>query len=81
MEGNEEGGAGCLQVPLIKGNLASPPLFLSLQQALLLLGALSSVAAWRNELQSHTVDALQDSPYRAIMSTPVYQFVLPTKGP
>lgn len=39
-------------------------------------------AAWHNELHSHTVeDALQDSPYRAIMSTPVYQFMFPTKGP
>ncbi|KAM7417577.1 hypothetical protein PAMA_017288 [Pampus argenteus] len=47
--------------------------------ALLPLGTSSSVAAWRNELHSHTVDALQDSPYRAIMSTPVHQFVLPTK--
>jgi len=59
-------------------NLSIPPLFylcnkpccLWMPWALWLLGVMSS-----------TVDALQDSPYRAIMSTPVYQFMLPTKGP
>lgn len=35
------------------------------------------MAAWHNELHSHTLNALQDSLYRAIMSTPVYQFTLP----
>ncbi|KAK9518146.1 hypothetical protein VZT92_023462 [Zoarces viviparus] len=38
------------------------------------------MAAWCNELQINSVAGPQDSPYRAIMSTPVYQFVLPTKG-
>ncbi|KAG7230388.1 hypothetical protein INR49_024494 [Caranx melampygus] len=57
-----------------------PSPFLSLQRALLPLGASSSVAACRNELHSQTVDAPQDSPYRDIMSTPVYQFMLPTQG-
>lgn len=84
IESNEEGGAGGLQVHLIIW--ASPPptrlfFFSSLQQALLLMDVLSPVAAWCNELCSHMEDALQDGPYRAIMSTPVYQFMLPTKGP
>lgn len=74
-EGSEEGGTDCLQVPLIKGNLGSPPLsyictetcFLPVPWALWLSAIMSSRA---------TLDALQDSPHRAIMSTPEYQFML-----
>lgn len=71
-EGNAGGGAGCPQVPLIKGNLNSPPC------SYLRTGAcLSSAAGWCNELHSRTLNALQDSPCRAIMSTPAHQFRLP----
>lgn len=71
-DGNAGGGAGCPQVPLIKGNLNSPPC------SYLRTGAcLSSVAGWCNELHSRTLNALQDSPCRAIMSTPAHQFRLP----
>lgn len=66
------GGAECPQVPLIKGNLNSPPC------SYLRTGAcLSSMAAWCNELHSRTLDALQDDPCRAIMSTLAHQFMLP----
>lgn len=69
---NAGGGAGCPQVPLIKGNLNSPPC------SYLRAGAcLSSVAGWCNELHSRALDALQDGPCRAIMSTPAHQFMLP----
>lgn len=71
-DGNAGGGAGCPQVPLIKGNLNSPPC------SYLHTGACSnSTAGWCNELHSHTVDALQDGPCRAIMSTLARQFMLP----
>lgn len=71
-DGNAGGGAGCPQVPLIKGNLNSPPC------SYLRTGAcLSSAAGWCNELHSRTLNALQDSPCRAIMSTPAHQFRLP----
>lgn len=70
-DGNAGGGAGCPQVPLIKGNLNSPPC------SYLRTGTcLSSAAGWCNELHSRTLDALQDSPCRVIMSTPAHQFML-----
>lgn len=71
-DGNAGGGAGCPQVPLIKGNLNSPPC------SYLCTGACSSSAAdWCNELHRCTLDALQDGPCRAIMSTPAHQYMLP----
>lgn len=74
-----EGGVEQLQVPLIKPNLDSRPLSYRHTGPFFLPcdAWSSSMAPWHNELCSHTLNALQDRLYRAIMSTPVHRFASP----
>lgn len=65
-------GAGVYRCLLIKCNVVALPFLIS-PVLLLPLGCSSTAAELRNELLSHTLDALEYSPYRGIMSTPVYR--------
>lgn len=78
-KGERQGGVDHLQVPLIKANLGGPPLSYRHTGPFFLPcdAWSSSTAPWHNELCSHTLNALQDRLYRAIMSTPAHPFASP----